>query len=103
VILVNLKECGNSERIATEKELSMADSVEDLEAVRVSLDYDKWSFAGHSTGGMLGLIYAIHYPESLDKLIVVGAAASHKYMESADSIYGRSNPKNFRLREIFPF
>lgn len=101
VILVNLKECGNSERIVDETELSMTDSVEDLEAIRMSLEYDKWSFAGHSTGGMLGLLYAINHTDILDKLIVVGAAASNEYMKSVDSIYCRENPKNHRLREIF--
>jgi proline iminopeptidase len=101
VILVNLKECGNSDRITEDNELSMKESVEDLESIRASLCFDKWSFAGHSTGGMLGLVYAINHANSLDKLIVVGATASNKYMDSIDSIYCRENPKNHRLREIF--
>ncbi|WP_274654654.1 alpha/beta fold hydrolase [Paenibacillus humicola] len=82
VILVNLKDCGNSDRAAEDNELSMMETVEDLEAIRTSLGYEQWSFAGHSTGGMLGLIYAIHYADTLDHLIVVGAAASNEYMRS---------------------
>lgn len=101
VILVNLKECGNSERIVEESELSMTDSVEDLEAIRVALGYNKWSFAGHSTGGMLGLVYGINHSDALENLIVAGAAASNEYMRSADSIYCMENRKNHRLREIF--
>lgn len=101
VILVNLKECGNSELIVGEKELSMEESIDDLEAIRESLGYETWSFAGHSTGGMLGLLYAATYTDALDKLIVVGAAASNQYMHSKDSMYCKENPKNSRLREIF--
>lgn len=101
VILINLKECGNSERIVEEHELSMTESIEDLEALRTALGLSKWAFAGHSTGGMLGLFYALQHPNALEKLIVVGAAASNKYMESEDSIYCKENPRNQRLREIF--
>ncbi|XEC95984.1 alpha/beta fold hydrolase [Paenibacillus tarimensis] len=49
---------------------------------------------------MLGLYYAINYPNTLDHLIVVGAAASNEYMRSIDSIYCSENPKNHRLLEI---
>ncbi|WP_245376058.1 hypothetical protein [Paenibacillus eucommiae] len=50
---------------------------------------------------MLGLVYAAAHASSLDKLIVVGAAASNRYMDAKDSIYCRENPKNHRLLEIF--
>ncbi|RAV16671.1 alpha/beta fold hydrolase [Paenibacillus contaminans] len=101
VILINLKECGNSDRIVDECELDMNETIEDLEAIRAALGYQKWSFAGHSTGGMLGLIYAIRHGGSLNKLIAAGAAASNRYMESKHSMYCRDNPQNTRLREIF--
>jgi proline iminopeptidase len=101
VILVNLKECGNSDRVHEDHDLSMAETVEDLEAIRIFFGYDTWSFAGHSTGGMLGLVYAINHSDVLNSLIVVGAAASNEYIYSKNSIYCRENPKNNRIREIF--
>ncbi|WP_419392559.1 alpha/beta fold hydrolase [Cytobacillus praedii] len=101
VFLINLKEAGNSCKAEVEEELSMLESCKDLEAIRVALHIDKWSFAGHSTGGMLGLMYAINYPSSLIKILVGGAAASNKYMEHEGSMYSVNSPLNERLIELF--
>lgn len=101
VHLVNLKEAGKSDRVNDESELGMEETVLDLEALRKSLYYDTWSFAGHSTGGMLGLVYGMTHGGSLDSLIVVGAAASNEYMNSSASIYCKKHPSNARLMEIF--
>ncbi|AZN39923.1 alpha/beta fold hydrolase [Paenibacillus albus] len=101
VILVNLEDCGNSDKAKDEFEFDMNETVDDLEAIRSALGYTKWTFAGHSTGGMLGLVYAIRYGGFLNKLVVAGAAASNNYMESRQSIYSRKNPRNARLLEIF--
>ena len=54
-----------------ENELSMIETIHDLEAIREALQLPIWHFAGHSTGGMLGLLYAITYPKSLQSLVVV--------------------------------
>lgn len=101
VYLVNLKETGSSSRVKDDKELSMKETVKDLEVLRKALNVEKWGFAGHSTGGMIGLVYGASYPESLTKLMVGGAAASQEYMEHPGSIYSRQNPLNPRLKEIF--
>jgi len=101
VYLVNLKEAGNSCRIKDKEELSMNETVNDLEAIRKALDIDKWSFAGHSTGGMLGLVYGFTHPHSLKRLLVGGATATNGYMEHVESIYSERNPKNKKLKEIF--
>ncbi|PPA70368.1 alpha/beta fold hydrolase [Jeotgalibacillus proteolyticus] len=101
VFLVNLKEAGQSDSVKDEIELSMSETCKDLEAVRTALGLEKWSFAGHSTGGMLGLVYASHHPDSLKRFIAGGAAATNEYMKHKDSIYSFKNPKNNRLKEIF--
>jgi proline iminopeptidase len=64
----------------------MEETVEDLEAVRKALGFVTWDFAGHSTGGMLGLMYSVTHPKSLSSLIVVGAAASKDYAGHPDCI-----------------
>ena len=101
VFLINLKDSGNSDKANKELDLSMLESVRDLEEIRKSLHLPSWSFAGHSTGGMLGLLYAAHYSENLESLIAVGAAASDDYMRHEDSIYCGTNKNNKRLKEIF--
>ncbi len=101
VYLINLKEAGNSCRAIEDDELSMRESCLDLEAIRIALHFEKWSYAGHSTGGMLGLYYATLYPLSLSKLLVGGATASNKYMEHEGSMYSPKSPLNIKLKEIF--
>lgn len=101
VYLINLKEAGNSCKAVIEEELSMKETSKDLEAIREALNYDKWCFAGHSTGGMLGLIYATIFPESLKKLLVGGATASKKYMEHEGSIYSPRSSLNKKMKKIF--
>ena len=100
VYLVNLRGAGNSVGSVHKDDLSMKESIEDLEAIRTVLQFDQWAFAGHSTGGMLGLVYAIQAPESITKMIIGGAAASKEYMYHPSSIYCQENPNNKRLREI---
>jgi len=101
VYLINLAGCGQSTTGNGENKYSMESSVKDLEAIREALGFKTWSFAGHSTGGMLGLQYAIQSPESLDRIIVGGLSASAEYMNHPESIYCTENPNNKRLREIF--
>src|SRR5690625_551228 len=100
VYLVNLKNTGKSSIAIHPDELSMKETVKDLDAIRRALDLEMWSFAGHSTGGMLGLVYGFSYPHTLTRLLVGGASATNDYMEHEDSIYSQSNPNNKRLKEI---
>ncbi|EDL64616.1 alpha/beta fold hydrolase [Bacillus sp. SG-1] len=93
VILVNLREAGNSEKASEHYQLSLLETVFDLEAIRRSLGYKKWVFAGHSTGGMLGIVYGIYYSSSLNGLVAVGAAARDYYTFSKECIYHFEHPQ----------
>ncbi|MBW3492379.1 MULTISPECIES: alpha/beta fold hydrolase [Bacillus] len=86
VFLINLRDAGNSVKANSEKELTMIETIHDLEAIRDALQLPSWHFAGHSTGGMLGLLYTITYPTSLQSLVIAGAAASN-YTETPFCIY----------------
>ncbi len=100
VYLVNLRGCGNSTDDTSLYNYSLKDSVRDLEAIREALEFRTWNFAGHSTGGMLALTYAIHYPDRLEQIIAGGLCASSDYMRHPSSIYCIENPNNLRMREI---
>ncbi len=100
VHLINLKDAGNSVRAEKDEELSMKESVKDLEAIRKALGFERWAFGGHSTGGMLGLLYATLSPGSLTKLMVGGATASNEYMKHEGSMYSPTSPLNKRVKEI---
>ncbi|MFD1032522.1 alpha/beta fold hydrolase [Metaplanococcus flavidus] len=100
VYLINLRGAGRSVGAGSPDEYSMDETVKDLEAIRRAFGYEKWAFAGHSTGGMLALKYAINNQASLTKIIAGGAAASYEYGKDKDSIYCRKNPNFTRVMEI---
>ncbi|KGP71945.1 alpha/beta fold hydrolase [Pontibacillus yanchengensis] len=100
VFLVNVKEAGNSSKVESEEELSMQETVKDLEALREQLAIESWAFAGNSTGGMLGLTYAVHFPNSLTKMLVGGAAASNDYKDHPDSIYSSEHESFTKVQNI---
>src|SRR4051812_38873602 len=52
---------------------TLEEMVDDLEAVRRSLDLEKWVFWGMSGGGWLAQIYAHRYPDALAGIIVESA------------------------------
>ena len=71
-----------------------------LEPIRKALGFQQWDFAGHSTGGMLGLMYAVRHPESLSSLIIVGAAPSKDYASQPDCIYHPEHPLFERMQAL---
>lgn len=100
MILVNLREAGNSEKATYPYELSLLESVFDLEAIRESLGFNKWGFAGHSTGGMLGIVYGIYFSNSLKFNVIVGAAAREYMTFSTDCIYNEENPNFNKMQKL---
>ncbi|HWI49378.1 MAG TPA: alpha/beta fold hydrolase [Rummeliibacillus sp.] len=100
VILVNLREAGNSSKASEPYQLSMIEAVLDLEEIRIELGIRKWSFAGHSTGGMIGILYGIHFSNSINSLILVGTSAREYTVSSKDCIYNTKHPKNQRMIEL---
>ncbi|TDQ41168.1 alpha/beta fold hydrolase [Aureibacillus halotolerans] len=92
VYLVNLREAGASASAEHAYQFSMIEAVYDLESIREAIGYSAWTFAGHSTGGMIGILYGIHFSESLDALLIVGAAA-RAYMDAPECIYHQDHAK----------
>lgn len=99
VFLINLRDAGNSVKAKAENELRMIETIHDLEAIREALQLPTWHFAGHSTGGMLGLLYAITYLNSLQSLVVAGAAASN-YTETPFCIYHPAHPQFHYMQQL---
>ena len=59
-----------SEAIAENESYSMEYQIEMLEEMRKRLGIEKWSILGHSYGGMLAVLYAYTYPNSIHKIIL---------------------------------
>ncbi len=100
VYLVNLRGAGGSDSAKAASELSMDAAAEDLEAIREALGFGSWDFAGHSTGGMLGLLYAVTRGEGIRSLVAAGAAASHRYADAAHCIYSPQHPDFQRMQDL---
>ncbi len=100
VYLVNLRGAGGSDPAGVPADLSMESAARDLESIRAALGHDGWDFAGHSTGGMLGLLYAVSHPQSLHSVIAVGAAASNRYAEDPGCIYNRAHPRFQEMQDL---
>jgi len=62
---------------------------EEVEQVRRALDLDRFILYGHSWGGMLGMEYALKYPQHLAGLVISNMTASvAAYVEHADTLVG---------------
>lgn len=97
VILVNLREAGQSVKAEEPYQLSMIEAIFDLESIREALSLPRWSFAGHSTGGMIGVLYGIYFSSSIARLIICGSAA-REYSSSDGCIYNKVHP-NYELMQ----
>ncbi|QUG43703.1 alpha/beta hydrolase [Psychrobacillus sp. INOP01] len=100
VLLVNLKDAGSSDKVKNGYELSMVDAVLDLEEIRKVKGFSSWTFAGHSTGGMIGVLYGIYFSTSLKSLILVGSSAREYSSSSSKCIYNEGHPKYKRMQEL---
>jgi proline iminopeptidase len=54
---------------------TLADQIDDLEALRAHLGFDRIELLGHSWGGYLSMAYAARHPERIAHLILVDSAA----------------------------
>ncbi|WP_139892833.1 alpha/beta fold hydrolase [Bacillus sp. D386] len=100
VFLINLREAGNSEKAQEPYQLSFLETIFDIEAIREELGFNKWGFSGHSTGGMLGIIYGIYFSKSLTFNVIVGAAAREYITFSKDCIYNPKHSQFTRMQEL---
>ncbi len=62
---------GKSERAKSPEEYTFKHDVEEVEGLRKALGFKKWDVLGHSYGGMVVQQYAIRYPNSVNKLILM--------------------------------
>ena len=61
----------------------------DAEALRLSLGFEQWAVLGHSFGGMVALEYALRYPRSLSKLVLLDTCGDSRWQRSSTSSQSR--------------
>jgi len=75
VVFYDQRGNGRSGALKTGQSCTLADQIDDLEAVRAHLGADKIDLLGHSWGGFLVMAYAARHPEHIRHLITVDSAA----------------------------
>lgn len=73
------------------KAISVDQFVEDIEALRVAMGFDRITLLGHSWGAIFALFYAFTYPDHLDRLILVNVrpVTNQFVVEHGDTIRER--------------
>jgi len=71
LIMVDLRNHGHSPH---HHKTGYVDMAEDLRALMKMLNMEKVSLLGHSMGGKVAMLFALHYPGLIDKLLVMDIA-----------------------------
>lgn len=74
-LALDLRSCGESEKIATGHRLDQY--VADIEAFATAKALERFTLVGHSMGGGLAMGYAIKYPERVKGLVLVDPMAPY--------------------------
>lgn len=74
---------GRSSADVDSVDITLANFVEDIEGLRKEFRYEKFHLMAHSWGGLLGMKYAIKYPDHLNSLILLNSmpASSELWQE----------------------
>jgi proline iminopeptidase len=83
IVFIDERGSGKSAKLEDPGQYTIANMVEDIEAVRVGLGLGKMSLLGHSFGGALVQAYAFKYQKNLTHLILGSTFASTKELNQA--------------------
>ena len=97
VVFYDQRGTGRSRQLSQRGTSTLQDNIDDLEALRRHLNYEKVTLIGHSWGGYLSMAYAAQHPDRLEKLVLVGTAGP-KWFEIPD----RSGEPSDLFDYIFP-
>jgi len=90
VVFYDQRGNGRSSALKAGQSCTLADQIDDLEALRVHLGAERVDILGHSWGGYLVMAYTARHPDRVRRLIIVDSAAP-KFSDT-----------KFLFREIFP-
>jgi proline iminopeptidase len=86
---------GKSERAKSSREYSFVRDVENLEGLRKALGLAKMNLLGQSYGGMVAQAYALKYPQSVERLILVDSFYSGQMWQANDDNSNREIQAQF--------
>ena len=75
IVMWDQRGTGRSGPLKPGQSCTLADQINDLDALRAHLGYDKIDLLGHSWGGFLVMAYASRFPQHISHLAIVDSAA----------------------------
>ncbi len=75
IVMWDQRGTGRSGPLKPGQSCTLADQINDLDALRAHLGFDKIDLLGHSWGGFLAMAYASRFPQHLSHLALVDSAA----------------------------
>ena len=87
----------------TPQNMTIAEMVADLEALRTHLKLDRMLLAGHSWGGMLAMAYGAAHPDRVDRLILIdsGGPDTEFFEWFGTNIEARLRPEDREARDYW--
>ena len=74
LIFYDQRASGRSSGLEDTSKLTMAQSVGDLDRLRLALGLKQMTLLGHSFGGLLAMYYAIEHPDAVSRLLLVDSS-----------------------------
>ena len=90
VVFYDQRASGDSEGTVDSASINIDRFVEDLEAIRKSMNLGKINVIGHSFGAFLGMKYGIKYSDNLKSLILLAPASASSAFFTSRSWVNRS-------------
>jgi proline iminopeptidase len=100
VVYYDQRGTGLSDWVPSSSGYSTAQTVDDLERLRLALGVDRWFVLGHSYGGVIAQWYAIRHAEHLLGLVLVGSSVPIDGLDLGERDY-RSDAERQRIREVY--
>jgi proline iminopeptidase len=75
IVMWDQRGTGHSGPLKPGQSCTLADQINDLDALRAHLGYEKIDLLGHSWGGFLVMAYAARFPQHIERLIILDSAA----------------------------
>jgi len=72
MVFYDVRNRGRSGRVEDTAKITIQDDVEDIEALRKHFGFEKISLIGESYTGLMVVMYAMKYPERVDKIVQIG-------------------------------
>jgi proline iminopeptidase len=82
LIFIDQRGCGWSKKTKN-SDYNLENNIEDIEALRKHLGFNRICILGLSYGGMVAQGYAIRYAKNVEKLILAATAPSYHFIEEA--------------------